>query len=103
MGEMNRQISRESEQMRETDCSIRSVGKEIMIVLFHSTIIQGDCHFVEEFANFERQSNNDHPTIEQRYLEVLVSRVSWIERERISPDQDRAAMCNQDSLLTVIL
>ena len=68
--EMNRQTSLKSEQVLETECLIRSAGKERIILLFHSTILQGDCHFVEEFANFERRSNNDHPNVEQRYLEV---------------------------------
>ena len=31
-----------------------------MIFLFHSTIVQRYCHFVEEFFNFEpRRINND--------------------------------------------
>jgi hypothetical protein len=82
-GEMNRQISLEPEQILETECSIRAIGKERINFLFHSTILQGDCHFVEEFVNFERRSYNDHLNSEQRYLEVLVSCVSWRERERI--------------------
>ena len=101
--EMNRQISLESEQMLEPECSIRSVGKERMIILFNSTILQGDCHFLEDFVNFKRRSNKYRPNVEQRYLEVLVSCVSWRATERIWQDQDRAATCNQDSLLTVIL
>ena len=102
-GEISRQICLESEQMLETECSIRSVGKERMIFLFHSTILQGDYHFVEGFVDFERRSNNDPPNVEQRYLEVVVSRVSWRARERILQDLDKAATCHQDSLLTVIL
>ena len=51
--EMNRQISLESEQMLEIECSIRSVGKGRMILLFKWTILQGDYHFVEEFFYFE--------------------------------------------------
>jgi hypothetical protein len=41
-----------------------------MIVLFHSKILQGNCHFVEEFATFERRSDNDPPNVERRYLEL---------------------------------
>jgi hypothetical protein len=100
---MDRQISLKSEQMLRTERSIRSVGKERMILLFHSTILQGDCHFVKEFVNFERRSHNDRPNLEQRYLEVLVSCVSWRAKENILQDLDRAATDNQDSLLTVIL
>jgi hypothetical protein len=36
-GEMNRQISLESEQIMRTDCSISSVGRERMIFLFNSS------------------------------------------------------------------
>ena len=38
---------------------IVSSCKGKMILLFNSTILQEDCHFVEEFFNFERRSNND--------------------------------------------
>ena len=38
--------------------------------------IQEECHFVKEFVNFERRSNNDRPNVKQRYLEVLVSCVA---------------------------
>ena len=41
-GEVNRQISLESEQMLKTECSIISFGKERIILLFHSTILQED-------------------------------------------------------------
>ena len=102
-GEMSRRISLESEQMLETERSVRSVGKERVIFLFHSTILQPDCQCVEECVNFERRSKNDPSNVEQRYLEVVVSRVSWRATERILPDLDRAATCHQDSLLTVIL
>ena len=67
-GEMNRQISLESEQTRRTEPSIRSVGEERMIILLHSKILRRDCHFVEELVNLERRSNNDRPNVEQRYL-----------------------------------
>ena len=58
---------------------------------------------MEEIVNFERQSNNDHLNVEQRCIEVLVSCVSWRATGSILQDQDRAATCNLDSLLTVIL
>ena len=59
-GEMNRQISIESEQMMRTESSTRSVDNERMIILFDSSILQGDCNFVEEFFHFEqRRINND--------------------------------------------
>ena len=38
---------------------IMSSCKGRMIRLFNSTILQEHCHFVEEFFNFERRSNND--------------------------------------------
>ena len=57
---MNRQISLDSEQILRTEPSMKSIGKERMIILFHSTIIQGDGHIVKEFFNFERRRiNND--------------------------------------------
>ena len=80
-----------------SDCNER------MILLFNSIILRGDCHCVEECFSFERRSQNDRPNLEQRYLEVLVSCVSWRTKENILQDLDRAATDNQDSLLTVIL
>ena len=74
-----------------------------MIVLFNSTIRQGDCNFVEEFVDFERRRNNERPNVEQRCLDVLLSCMSRRERERILQGQDRAVTCDQDSLLTAIL
>ena len=68
--QMNRQISFECEQMWRTEPSMKSVGKERMISLFNSTILQGDCHFVEKCANFKRRSNSDPPNVKQRYLEL---------------------------------
>ena len=100
---MNEQISLDCEQMRRTEPSIRPVGKERMSLLFHSTILQRDSRFVEEFFDFERRGNNDPPNVEQKHLEVVVSCVRWRATERILPDLDRAATCHQDSLLTVIL
>ena len=39
---------------------IMSSSKGRMILLFNSTILQEDCHFVEEFSNFEpRRINNE--------------------------------------------
>ena len=57
--QMNWRNSEEASQMLTTDCSIRSVGKERMIFLFNSSTLQGDCHFVEEFLNFEQRISND--------------------------------------------
>ena len=57
--QMDRQYTQESSQMLRTERSIRSVSKDRMIVLFNSSTIQRDCHFVEEFFNFERWMNND--------------------------------------------
>jgi hypothetical protein len=90
--EMNRQISLEPERMLRTECSIRSVGKERMSILFHWAILQGDYHSVAGFVHFERRSNNDRSNVEQRYLEVLVSCVSWRTTERILQGQDRVAI-----------
>ena len=102
-GEMNSQNIQELDERMRTERRKGTVGQKRMILPFYSTILQGDCHFVEEFFNFERRSNNDPPNVEQRYLEVVVSRVSWRARERILQDLDKAATCHQDSLLTVIL
>ena len=55
---MNRQNSVESEQMLRTERSSRSVDKGRMLLLFDSSILQGDCHFVEEFSSFESPINN---------------------------------------------
>ena len=58
--EMNKQISLETEQMRKIERSIRSFDKERMTLMFNSTILQGDCHFVEKAFSFEpRRINND--------------------------------------------
>lgn len=99
---MHRQISLESEQMLKTERSIISISKDRIIFLFKSTNLHGDCHFVEQFVSFEWWSNSDPPNVEQIYLEVFESRVSWRATERVLQDQDRAATGNQDSLLTVI-
>ena len=56
---MNRQNTQESLQMLRTERSIRSLSKGRMIILFNSFTLQRDCHFVEEFFNFERRINND--------------------------------------------
>jgi hypothetical protein len=79
--EMNRQIIRRSES------SIRSVSKEMMIILFNSTILQGDCHFVEEFVNFEpRRINSEQSqrssTEEKREKEETgQEQYSWVSRK----------------------
>ena len=57
---MSRQNSLESEQILRTERSSRLVDKERMITLLDSSILQEDCHFVEEFFNFEpRRINNE--------------------------------------------
>ena len=58
-GDMNRHAVQESGQIMRTERSISSVGEERMILLFNSTILQEDCHFVEKFFNFEPRINND--------------------------------------------
>ena len=65
-GEMNRQVSLECEPMRRTEPSIRSVGKERMIVLFNWKTLQRDCHFVEDFVNLERRRRRVHNDQSQR-------------------------------------
>ena len=69
-GEMIRQNIQESEWTMRTERAVNSVGKERMILLFNSIILQGDCHFVEKFVNLEGQSNHKLPNVEQRYLEL---------------------------------
>ena len=56
---MHRWNIQESEPMITNEGQIMSSCKGRMIRLFFSTILQEDCHFVEEFFNFERRSNND--------------------------------------------
>ena len=56
---MDRKNIQESEQMISTDGQITPSCQERMIVLSNSTILQEDCHFVEEFFNFEQRSNNE--------------------------------------------
>ena len=71
---MDRQISLAREQMLRTERSIRSVGKGRMIVLFNSSTLQIDCHFLEEFFNFERRIKNDQcqrsTSVEKRETET---------------------------------
>ena len=55
----NRQNIQESEQMTTTEGQIMSSGKRSMILLFNWTILRGDCHFVEEFFEFERRRINN--------------------------------------------
>ena len=56
---MNRQDSKEPEQMIIIEAQVMSSGKGRMILLLNSTILQRDCHFVKEIFNFERRSNNE--------------------------------------------
>ena len=46
---MNRQNIQESEQVSTTEGQVMPSCKERMILLFNWTILEGDCHFVEEF------------------------------------------------------
>ena len=55
---MNRQNIQESERMITTEGRIMSSGKGRMLLLFNSTILQGDGHLVEELFNLERQRIN---------------------------------------------
>ena len=57
--QLNKQNIQESSQMLRTERSIRSVSNGRMIILFNSSTLQRDCHFVEKFFNFERRINND--------------------------------------------
>ena len=56
---MNRQNTQGSEQMITTEGHIISSCKERIILLFNWIILQGDYHFMKEFFNFERRSNNE--------------------------------------------
>ena len=57
--QMNRQNTQESSQMMRTERSIRSLREGRMIILFNSSRLQRDCHFVEPFFDFERRISND--------------------------------------------
>ena len=62
--------------MLRTDRSSQvSLAGERMIILFNSSTLQRDCHFVEEFFNFERRINNDQSqrstTEEKRETETV--------------------------------
>ena len=57
--QQNRQYGQKSEQMITIKGPIMSSCKGSLILLFNSTILQGDCHFVEEVFNFEPLINND--------------------------------------------
>ena len=59
--------------MITTEGRIMSSCRGRMILLFNWTIFQGDCHFVEEFFDFERRRiNNDQsqrsPTEKKREI-----------------------------------
>ena len=60
---INRQNSQESQQMIPTEGQIMPSCVGRMILLIHSTVLQGDCHFVEEFFHFERRriDNDQNP------------------------------------------
>ena len=57
--QMIRQNIQEPEQMIKSERQIISSGRERTILLSNSTILQGHCHFVEEFFNFETHINNE--------------------------------------------
>ena len=42
-----------------TEGQIMSSGNDRMILLFNSTILQKDCHFVKGFFHFERRGSNN--------------------------------------------
>jgi hypothetical protein len=68
---MHRWDIQESEQMITTEGQIMSSCKEIMILLFNSTILQGDCHFVKEFFHFERRTENNQSQLSHRETDRL--------------------------------
>ena len=57
--------------IQETE-KIISARKGKLIMLFNSTILQGDCHLVEEFFNFERRIYNDESqrSSSEEFLEI---------------------------------
>ena len=57
--QMISQNIQDSEQIIITEGQIMSSSKERRILLFNSTVLQGDCHFVEEFFNFEPRIDKD--------------------------------------------
>ena len=62
--------------MIATEGQIMSSGKGRMIVLFNSTMLQGDCSFVEEFFHFEKRitnnpSENSHSGAEKQRFQRL--------------------------------
>ena len=67
--QVNRRNVQESEQMITSEGQIMSSGKGRMILLFNSTILQRDCHFVEEFFNFERRTENNQRKLSHRAAE----------------------------------
>ena len=50
-----------------------------MILLFNWTILQGDCHFVEEFYYFERQTENNQSKLSHRETDIF-QRLSTINQ-----------------------
>ena len=49
----------ELDKIMRTERWISTVGKKRMILPFYSTILQGDCHFRQEFVNSERRIKNN--------------------------------------------
>ena len=67
--QINRQNIQQSEQTLTTEGQIMLSCKGRMIRLFNSTILQGDCHFVQEFFNFERRTENNQSQFSDRETE----------------------------------
>ena len=95
--QMNRQNSVASEQMLTTVSSIRSVDKEKMILLSDYSILQGDCHFVEKFCDFEPQRiNNDQSQRANKGRERIERQ--FTTHQSNSTKQDSCRTRNQDCL-----
>ena len=57
--QMDRQDTQQSSPMLRTERSIRLVSEGRMIILFNSSTLRKDCHFLKAFFKFERRINND--------------------------------------------
>ena len=67
--QISRQNIQKSEQMISTEGQIMSSCQGRMILLFNSTILQGGCHSVEGFANFERRNGNNQSLLSHKKTE----------------------------------
>ena len=52
-------FSKSQSKLWESSAQSVQFNKESMILLFNSTILQGDCHFVEEFFKSEPRMNSN--------------------------------------------